>query len=303
MDSNKHKWLLSFAIFVVVGLAFAFLLTSHYGNMKYEHPEGYIQSIDPASYKEHEVDIPSVISRYELIIIDAVRFKQHADTGKMEINLVGENFILDMEPGTWANEGINESFDDENGIIIERKMEPIYQYNGKVTDDPESEASFTLDNQTVLGWVDADGERYVIEQIGWVTDDKTKRTVYITYRESDIKHTNQYILNDYYKDRFLMFTMSNQDAYPHTVVVEIFDSSGILIFIDEYTLEPGQSTKSPSITKRIDDGDRYVYRATLENGMVETYNFTVDSYAAASIDISNESESSGAYIDFGCMID
>jgi|GEM_PF-5569943 small-conductance mechanosensitive channel len=303
MTNNKHRWGILFAILVVVGLTFVFLLTSNSGCLKYEHPEGYVQSIDPASYKEYDVNVPSMIKKYELITIDAVKFKQHADTGKMEINLVGENFVLDMEPGIWVNEGINESINYENGTTAKRKMEPIYQYNGKVENQSLSRVCFTLDNQIVLGWIAADGEQYIIEQIGWVMDNETKRTVYVAYKESDIKHTNHYVLNDYYKDRFLMFTMSNWDAYPHTVVVEIFDSSGILIFIDEYTLEPGQFMKSPSVTKKIEDGDRYVYKATLENGMVETYNFTVDSYAAASIDLSNKSEGSGAYIEFGYTID
>ena len=303
MINNKHRWAILFAIIVVVGLAFVFFLTSHYGSLKFEHPEGYVQSIDPALYKEHKADVPSIISRYELITIDAVKFKQHADTGKMEINLVGENFVLYLEPGIWVNEGINESFDDENGTIIEKEMKPIYQYNGKVENQSLSRVCFTLDNQIVLGWIAADGEQYIIEQIGWVMDNQTKRIVYVAYKESDIKHTTQYVLDDYYKDRSLMFTISNRDTSPHKVVVEIFDSSEVLIFIDEYTLGPGQFMESPSITKKINDGDMFMYRATLENGMADTYNFTVDSYAAASIHIHNESEDSGAYIEFGYTID
>lgn len=303
MRISKHKWVILFAIFLVVGLAFVFLVTSSSGHLKFEHPGGYIQSIDPASYEEHDVDIPWTITKYELIIIDAVRFKQHADTGRMEINLVGDKFVLDMEPGIWANEGINESFDDENGTIIEREMEPIYQYNGKVKGQSESEVSFTLDSEIVLGWIAADGEQYVIEQIGWVMDNDTKRIVYIAYKESDVENTNQYDPDDYLKDRSLLFMMSNQDKYPHTVVVEIFDLSGVLVFIDEYTLGPGQFMESPSITKKINDGDMFMYRATLENNMTGAYNFTVDSYAEACIDIYNESEGSGAYIEFGCMID
>ena len=303
MYSSKHKWAILFAIFVVVGITFAFLVASYSGNLKYDHPEEYIQNIDPASYEEHDVDIPWTITKYELIIIDAVRFKQHADTGRMEINLVGDNFVLDMEPGIWANEGINESFDDENSTTIEREMKPIYQYNGKVKGQPESEVSFTLDNQIVLGWITADGEQYVIEQIGWVMDDDTKKTVCIAYKESDYKNPNQWDLDDYYKDRSLLFMMSNQDKYSHTVVVEIFDSSGVLIFVNEYTLDSGQFMESPSITKEINDGDMFMYRATLENNMTGTYNFTVDSYAEACIDIYNESEGAGVYIEFGCMID
>jgi hypothetical protein len=216
----------------------------------------------------------------------------------MDMNLVGKRFILDMEPGIWVNEGINESFDNENGITIEREIEPIYQYNGKVENKHESEASFTLDNQTVLGWIAIKNERYVIEQVGWVMDNKTKMTVYIAYKESDIKIIRGDNINAEEHEP-LFFTVKNQDVYPHEVVVEIFDSSGVSIFIKKYALNPEQYLRSPSI---IDDGDMYMYKATLENNMSETYNFTVDADAAASITIYNESENGEANIKFGYTI-
>ena len=295
---SKKKLLILFAILIVACMAFVFTVTSYSGNIKYEHPEGYIQSIDPASYEKYDVDIPWTIKKYELITIDAAKFKQNTENGKMEFNLVGKSFILEMETGIWVNEGIKEYYDDENGTTVEREMEPIYQYSGKVANQPESEVTFTLDKQTVLGWIIVDGDQYVIEQRGWVMDNNTKKTVYITYKESDIESIG-YDINTNREP--LLFTVSNEDVYSHTVVVEIFDSSETSIFTDEYTLEPGQFMVSPSIIDETNDGDTYIYEATLENNMTKTYKFTVDSDAAASIDIYNESESSGAYIEFGCL--
>ncbi|MFA0823625.1 MAG: hypothetical protein ACC612_12165 [Methanomethylovorans sp.] len=97
--------------------------------------------------------------------------------------------------------------------------------------------------------------------------------------------------------------MNNEDVYPHEVVVKIFDSAGILIFTDKYALDPGQFVKSPSVINETDDGDTYMYKATLENNITSTYNFTVDSNAAASIHIYNDSENAEAYIDFGYTIE
>lgn len=302
MNNIKYRWTVLFAILVIAGIAFVLIMPSYSGYLEYEHPEGYVQSIDPASYKEHEIEIPSTITKYELITINANEFKQNADTGNLDLSLVGEKFILDMEPGIWVNEGLNESLDDENGITIKREMEPIYQYSGKVEDQPRSEASFTLDKQTVLGWIVIQNERYIIEQVGWVMDNETKKTVYVAYKESDVESINWYDINAEEHEQ-LYFTMKNEDVYPHEVVVKIFDSSGILIFTNNYALDPDQFIKSPSVIDEIDDGNIYMYKATLENNITSIYNFTVNSNAAASIHIYNDSENAEAYIDFGYTIE
>jgi len=107
----------------------------------------------------------------------------------------------------------------------------------------------------------------------------------------------------FFEQEHLFFTVNNEDVHPHQVVIEIFDSSGILIFTDKYSLDPGQFIKSSSVIDETDDGDIYMYKATLENNRTSIYNFTVDSNAAASIHIYNDSENAEAYIDFGYTIE
>ncbi|ABE52603.1 hypothetical protein [Methanococcoides burtonii] len=100
----------------------------------------------------------------------------------------------------------------------------------------------------------------------------------------------------------LFFTMKNKDIYSHKITVEIFNSTGASIFVDAYTLNSGQFMKSPSIIDETNDGDTYIYKAILENDMNETYIFTVDADAAASITVYNDSENKEAYINFGYTI-
>ena len=100
----------------------------------------------------------------------------------------------------------------------------------------------------------------------------------------------------------LFFTMENEDTYSHKIVVEIFNTTGASIFVDRYTLNPGQFIVSPKIIDETNDGDTYIYKATLENNMTETYNFTVDADAVASIIVYNNSQNGEAYIDFGYTI-
>lgn len=281
---------------IIISLVFAFILTTSSENTKYEHPEGYIQSIDQISYKESSIDIPSIISKYELILIDAAEFKQTADTGTMELNLAGTGFVLEIEPGIWINEGMNESIQNEDGTTTEQEMEPIYQYNGKVKNQPESKVRFTMDNQTVLGTIDANNDWYVIEQTGWIIDNGIKRTVYIAYNESDIKYAT--ILDSLDEENSpLRFTVFNNDKYPHNIKIEIFDSAGTSIFTDIYNLGSGQYVISPQMEK---NDDNYIYKATLENNVTDTYNFTAEPTAEASIDIVNKS--GYLSIDFGYSI-
>jgi hypothetical protein len=300
MKISKNKLLILFAILVVACIALVFTVTSYSGNTKYEHPEGYIQNIDPASYEEHDVDIPWTIKKYELITIDAAKFKQAADTGTMNLNLAETGFVLEMEPRIWVNEDTKELFDDENGNTVEREMEPIYQYNGIVGGQPEtSKVLFTMDNQTVLGTIDSNNDRYVIGQIGWVMENNTKRTVYVAYKESDLKS----IIGSYPSgNEFpLEFSVYNSDEYSHTISVELLDSSETLIFTNTYTLGPNEYIISPEMENT---DDNYIYKATLENNVTATYNFIPDAYdySAASIDIINNSDNGEASIDFGMSI-
>ncbi|WP_340819991.1 hypothetical protein [Methanolobus sp. WCC4] len=300
MKISKNKLLLLVVILVIACVALVFTVTSYSGNTKYEHPEGYIQNIDPASYEESSIDIPSIITKYELITIDAVEFKQTADTGTMELNLAGTGFVLEMEPGIWVNEGVKGLFDDENGTTLEREMEAIYQYNGMVRDKPEtSKVLFTMDDQTVLGTIDSNNERYVIEQIGWVMDNNTKRTVYIAYKESDIKYTISSYPSG--KEFPLEFLVSNGDEYPHTISVELFDSAGTLLYTNIYTLEPHEYVHPPEMENT---DENYIFKVTLDNNVSGTYNFTPDTYdySAADIYITNDSDTGKAYISFGMMV-
>ncbi|MDY0388740.1 MAG: hypothetical protein RBT65_16780 [Methanolobus sp.] len=282
-------------IIIITVLAVILMYISSLDYIKYEHPEGYIQSIDPASFEESSIEIPSIITKYELIIINAAEFKQTADTGSMELNLAGTNFVLEMEPSIWVNEGMNESFQNEDGFDVEREREPIYQYNGIVKNQPESKVRFTMDNQTVRGTIDSNNERYVIEQTGWIIDNNTKRTVYVTYKESDIGYT---ILESIEKeDEPLRFTIFNNDKYSHNIKIEIFDSSGTLIFSDIYNIYPSDYIMSQKIER---NDVNYIYKATLENNVTGTYNFEVQPTAEVSMDINNNSGTLS--IDFGYSI-
>ena len=107
----------------------------------------------------------------------------------------------------------------------------------------------------------------------------------------------------FFEQEHMFFTVNNKDVHPHQVVIEIFDSSGILIFTNKYTLESGEFIKSPSVIDETDDGDIYMYKATLENNITSIYDFTVDSTAATSIHIYNDFENAEAYIDFGYTIE
>ena len=263
--------------------------------IKYEHPEGYIQSIDPASFEESNIEIPSIITKYELITINAAEFKQTADTGSMELNLAGTNFVLEMEPGIWVNEGMNGSFQNEDGFDVERERELIYQYNGIVKNQPESKVRFTMDNQTVRGTIDSNNERYVIEQAGWIIDNNTKRTVYVAYKESDIGYTILESIKE--EDEPLRFTVFNNDMYSHSILIEIFDSSGTLIFSDIYNIYPNDYIMSQKIER---NDVNYIYKATLENNVTGTYNFEVQPTAEVSMDINNNSGTLS--IDFGYSI-
>lgn len=286
-------------IFIIAVLVFTLILLSSSGGIKYQHPEGYIQTIDSASYAESKISIPSTITKYELITIDAEKFKQHADTGEMELHLTGTGFILEMEDGIWVNEGVSEFFDDENGTTIEREMEPMYQYNGKVENQPASKVLFIVDSRTVLGSIDANNDRYVIEQVGWVIDGETQKTVYFAYKESDIKYTISSYPSG--KELPLEFFISNGDEYPHTISVEIFDSAGTLLYTNIYTLDPHEYVHPPEM-KNTDEN--YTFKVTLNNNVISTYNFIPDTYdySAAEISIINNSDNEEAYIEFGMMV-
>lgn len=298
---SNNRLLLLVAILVVVCMAFVFTVTSYSGNTKYEHPEGYIQNIDPESYEESSIEIPSIITKYELITIDAVEFKQTADTGTMELGLAGTGFALELEPGIWVNEGMNEAIQNEDGTITEQEMEPIYQYNGIVRDQEEtSKVLFTMDDQTVLGTVYSKTETYVIEQIGWVMDNNTKRTVYVAYKESDVEYTT---IGSYPsgKELPLVFGVSNLDEYSHTISVELFDSAGTLLYSNIYALGPHEFINSHEMENT---DDNYIFKVTLDNNVTGTYDFTPDAYdySSADITISNKSDHGKAYISFGMGI-
>ncbi|MDK2947045.1 MAG: hypothetical protein PWQ63_205 [Methanolobus sp.] len=300
MENNKLRRTMLFTIIVIVGLVTVLFVTSYSGNSKYEHPEGYIQNINLASYKEYNVEIPSTINKYELITINAAEFKQTADTGTMELNIAGTDFVLEMEPGIWVNEGMSEAIQNEDGTITEQEMEPIYQYNGIVRDQQEtSNVLFTIDNQTVLGTIDSNNDRYVIEQIGWVMNNDTKRTVYVAYKESDLKYTVSSYPSG--KELPLEFLVSNGDEYPHTISVELFDSAGTLLYTNIYSLDSHEYVHSPEM-KNTDEN--YRFKVNLDNNVTGTYNFTPDTYdySAADIYITNDSDTGKAYISFGMVV-
>ena len=294
----KNKLMAS--LIIVTLIAFALIFITSLGNTKYDHPEGYIQSIDPESFKESSIDVPSTINKYELITINAAEFKQTADTGTMELNIAGTDFVLEMEPGIWVNEGMSEAIQNEDGTITEQEMEPIYQYNGIVRDQQEtSNVLFTIDNQTVLGTIDSNNDRYVIEQIGWVMNNDTKRTVYVAYKESDLKYTVSSYPSG--KELPLEFLVSNGDEYPHTISVELFDSAGTLLYTNIYSLDSHEYVHSPEM-KNTDEN--YRFKVNLDNNVTGTYNFTPDTYdySAADIYITNDSDTGKAYISFGMVV-
>ncbi|WP_319507671.1 hypothetical protein [uncultured Methanolobus sp.] len=219
----------------------------------------------------------------------------------MQLYLAGTDFVLEMEPGIWVNEGMTESIQNEDGTITEQEMEPIYQYTGIVRDQQEtSNVLFTIDNQIVLGTVYSNTETYVIEQLGWGMDNNTKRTVYVAYKESDVEYTT---ISSYPsgKEFPLEFLVSNGDEYPHIISVELFDSTGTLLYTNIYALDSHEYVHPPEM-KNTDEN--YIFKVTLDNNITGMYNFTPDTYdySAADIYITNNYDTGKAYISFGMMV-
>jgi hypothetical protein len=99
------------------------------------------------------------------------------------------------------------------------------------------------------------------------------------------------------KEEPLRFTVFNNDVYSHKIEVEIFDTAGTSIFSKIYNLEANTYIISTPIEK---NDTYYVYKATLENNVTNTYNFEVQPTAEVSMDINNNSGTLS--IDFGYSI-
>lgn len=99
------------------------------------------------------------------------------------------------------------------------------------------------------------------------------------------------------KEEPLRFSVFNNDIYSHNIKVEIFDTAGASIFSEIYNLEANTYIISTPIEK---NDTYYVYKATLENNVTNTYNFEVQPTAEVSMDIINNSGTLS--IDFGYSI-
>lgn len=48
---------------------------------------------------------------------------------------------------------------------------------------------FHIDDKVVLGWIEINDERYIIEQVGWILDKNIKKVTYVIYKDSDTEYT------------------------------------------------------------------------------------------------------------------
>lgn len=148
-----------------------------------------LQNVDIVNVQEKNIEISEAITKYDVLTIDAKEFKKNADTGKINIIMAGDEFNIDLDTAVWVNKDIKEYYDDENGNVKERIMDPIYQYTGKVVGYPESTVYFTLDDKVVLGWIEINSEKYVIEQCGWIFDKDIKEITYVIYKDSNVVYS------------------------------------------------------------------------------------------------------------------
>ena len=190
MKTQKYRLLtIALAITLMMFISIAPSVSAESNKVEYVPMDECLQQVDIVTYQESNVEVSDAITKYDMLTIDAKAFKRNADTGKINIHLAGDEFNINLDPIVWVNKDLKEYYNDENGDIKERKMDPIYQYTGHVVGYPDSIVCFTLDNKVVLGWIEVDGERYIIEQCGWIADKNTKKVTYAVYKDSDVVYS------------------------------------------------------------------------------------------------------------------
>ncbi|AKB56448.1 hypothetical protein A9239_17030 [Methanosarcina sp. A14] len=132
----------------------------------------------------YRLNVPNTITKYDLLLMNPELFKKDADLGKMTIQLIGQNFELQLEPGIWVSKGDKEIIKNETGIY-EIDMPEVYNYYGSVVGIPESKVRFTVSDDAVLGWIEVKDVKYIISQAGWMEENGEKKVLHVVYRNTD----------------------------------------------------------------------------------------------------------------------
>lgn len=136
-----------------------------------------------------EVNLTSLppLREYDLVTADPAAFVAAAGSGSpVTLRLRNREFVLDLEPvpGPVA-EGVRAFVKNESGTF-ETTPPPIWFFEGTITGDPESSASFTVDGEVILGTIRCSVTSLVIGQAGTVEIGGERRIVHVIYKERDV---------------------------------------------------------------------------------------------------------------------
>lgn len=100
------------AIFVVLTVLCSFMsfgtASAELGNESVNIPNQYYTEIsfnELEKYEEYKLNLPDTITKYDLLLMNPEIFRKDADSGKMNIQLAGQNFELQLDPGIWISKG------------------------------------------------------------------------------------------------------------------------------------------------------------------------------------------------------
>lgn len=133
---------------------------------------------------EYKLNVQDTITKYDLLLMNSEAFRKDADSGKMTIQLAGQTFELQLEPGIWISKGDKEIIQNKTGMY-EIDMPEIYNYYGSIVGVPESRVRFTVSDDAVLGWIKVGDVKYIISQVGWIKEDGEKKVLHAIYRNTD----------------------------------------------------------------------------------------------------------------------
>ena len=156
-------------------------------------PTAQVVVADPAYFspvpQAGEVNLTNLppLWKYDLVTADPGAFVADAGPGSpVTLRLPGQEFVLDLEPvpGPVA-EGARAFVKNESGTIA-LALPRISSFEGTVAGEPGSFASFTVDDDVILGTIKSNTTSLVIAQAGTVKIDGEQRIVHVIYDERDV---------------------------------------------------------------------------------------------------------------------
>ncbi|MFA7198228.1 MAG: hypothetical protein WC093_02960 [Methanoculleus sp.] len=127
------------------------------------------------------------LRKYDLVTADPAAFVVDAGSGSpVTLRLPGGEFVLDLEPvpGPVA-EGARAFVRNELGTFAVA-LPSTWRFEGTVAGEPGSFASFTVDDNVILGTIKSNTTSLVIAQAGTVEIDGEQRIVHVIYDERDV---------------------------------------------------------------------------------------------------------------------